>query len=194
MGAEIQMKDGTYKPGKCLQFGPLSNDHAGPIQPRASLKDLVQNSLGIVRGTVTGIDQGFGVGNPGLLLEVRVDEWLKRSKKIADSDVLYLPYPVAEFEVGGYRFCKTDPRWPDPPRIGDTVLLFPYSAPYDPEDQVIVPDPDGFEVILGRGEGVSLPRQLKDLSDFRGVQNIDAIRERTLTHLRDMKPSRPAEF
>jgi hypothetical protein len=193
-GAEIQMKDGSYKPGGCLNFGPLSYDNAGAVQPRGSLKDLVQNSLGIIRGTVTGIDQGFGVGNPSLLLEVRVEEWLKRSKKIADSDFLYLPYPVAEFEVGGYRFCKTDPRWPEPPRIGDTVLLFPYRTPYDPADQVIVPDPDGFEVIIERGEGLALPRQLKSLSDFRGIQSIDVIRERVLTHLRDIKPSRPSEF
>lgn len=191
-GVELQMKNGAYKPGGCLHFGPLTYDHAGPVQPRASLKDLVENSLGIIRGTVTGLDQGFGAGNPSLLLEIRIDEWLKRSKKIANLDFLYLPYPVAEFEVGGYRFCKTDPRWPEPPRVGDRVLLFPYRIPYDPADQVIVPDPDGFEVILERGEGIALPRQLKGLSDFAGAKNLDVIRERVRAHLRDTKPSRPS--
>lgn len=189
-GIEIQLKNRAYKSGECLSFGPLTSDHAGAVQPRASLKDLVENSLGIVRGTVTGVDQGFAVGNPGLLLEVRVDEWLKRSPKIADSDVLYLPYPVAEFEVGGYRFCKTDSRWPEPPRVGDRVLLLPYRTPYDTADQMIVPDPDGFEVILEREGGIALPRQLKGLPDLLSARSLDVIRERVMVHLRDMKPSR----
>ena len=182
-----QIESGDYERQGCVQTLEVSIDLAGPQKARGTLGDLARNSIGILRGEVTGIDYGFGsYGTPALLLEVLVEERIKGSSKIADSPYVYFEYPVASFEAGGYRFCKKDSRWPEPPEIGDSVMLFPYRQPGDTADQVIVPLPDGFEVIFERKKDRSLivPRALRDDPDLIGAKRLDTVRERAAEHLR----------
>lgn len=189
-----QIESGDYEKQGCIQTLEVQIDPLpGPVKAKGTLEDLAKNSIDILYGTVTDIDSGFGShGTPALLLEVEVAERIKHSAEIADSAYLYLEYPVANFEAGGYRFCKKDRRWPEPPGIGDRVMIFPYSPPVDEAGQVIAPSPDGFEVIGERkGAGALLmPQALRDLPDFTGVKQLDTVRERMAEHIQRITRSR----
>jgi hypothetical protein len=184
--AERQLQSGDYKKYGCLGWGPSVFDRAGPIIPHSTFKEIAQNSKSSLRGTVTDVVYGFSVFGPSSLLEIRVDEWLKRSDKTAARSYIYLVYPVAEFEVGGYRFCKKEtPQWGGEPRAGDEILLFPYQSPVDDVGQVFLPDPDDYEVILKRqGQSIiSAPKSLKDDPDLLGVKDLVTLRKRALEHI-----------
>jgi hypothetical protein len=185
---EQELREGADKRYGCVYYGPVSVDRAGPIPPYATLKDLARNSRAAIRGTITDIDHGFSFIGPSSLVEIRVDEWLKKSKsdRIADQPFVYLIYPVAEFEAGGHRFCKVDPlRWGSEPQIGDELLVFPYSVAIDEARQLFFPDPDGYEVILYRkGKGsFSLPKSLRNDPDVVGVKDIATLKRRALEYI-----------
>jgi hypothetical protein len=183
---EQELREGSYKQYGCVNYGPVDVDRAGPILPYSTLKDLALNSKAAIRGTITDIDQGFSFYGPSSLVEIQVDEWLKKkSDRIADQPFVYLVYPVAEFEAGGYRFCKTDARWGSKPQIGDEILFFPYRVAIDEARQVFLPDPDYYEVILYRKEkgALSLPRSLRNDPDVRGVKALEPLQKRALEAL-----------
>lgn len=176
-----QIENGDYEKQGCIQTLEVSVDQTGPIKARRTLADLIGNSIAIIHGTVTAIDYGFGsYGTPALLLKIQVDERIKGTDKIADSPYLYFEYPVASFQAGGTRFCKKDRRWPEPPEIGDRVMFFPYREPGDLAGRVIVPFPDGFEMIFERNreEALILPKALQNAPDLAGVKGLEAVRER----------------
>lgn len=193
-----QIESGDYEKQGCIQTLEVSIDQPpGPVKARSTLGDLARNSIGILSGSVTGIDSGFGsYGTPALLLEIQVEERLKSSDKVADSPSVYFEYPVASFEAGGYRFCKKDSRWPEPPQIGDRVMLFPYRQPRDTADLVIVPLPDGFEMILQRkGDGpLIVPQALRNDPDLVGVKRLETVRERVTGHLEKSKAPEASGF
>jgi hypothetical protein len=188
---EQEVREGAYKKYGCIHYGPVDVDRAGPIPSYKTLKNLALNSKVAIRGTITDIDHGFSFYGPSSLIEIRVDEWLKKSDRVADHSFVYLIYPVAEFEAGGYRFCKTDARWGSEPQVGDELLVFPYRVPVDEARQVFLPDPDGYEVILYRkGAGsLAVPKFLKDDPDVLGVNSIEALKKRALDHIE--KADRP---
>jgi hypothetical protein len=189
---EQELREGTYKQYGCISYGPVDVDRAGPIPPYSTLKDLALNSKAAIRGTVTDIDHGFSFYGPSSLLEIRVDEWLKKkSERIADRPFVYLIYPVAEFEAGGYRFCKTDARWGSEPQVGDEILFFPYRVAIDDARQVFLPDPDYYEVILYRKEkgALSLPKSLKNDPDVLGVKDLEPLHKRARAHIEKVNGS-----
>lgn len=182
---EQELRDGTYKQYGCIHYGPVDVDRAGSIPPHGTLKELAQNSQAAIKGTVTDIDHGFSFFGPSALVEIRVEEWLKKSVRIADQPYIYLVYPVAEFEAGGYRFCKTDKRWGSEPQIGDEILVLPYRVAVDDARQVLLPNPDGYEVILYRKEAgrLSLPKLLENDPDVLGVKDIDILGQRVRSRI-----------
>jgi hypothetical protein len=179
------LREGVDKQYGCIHYGPVSVDRAGPIPSYATLKDLALNSKAALKGTITGIDQGFGVFGPSSLIEIQVDEWLKKSDSVADRSLVYLIYPVAQFEAGGLRFCKDDKRWGSVPQLGDELLVFPYRVAIDASRQVLVPDPDGYEVILYRKqtEKLSLPSALKNDPDVIGVKSLETLKRLALGYI-----------
>jgi hypothetical protein len=182
---EQELRDGTYKQYGCIHYGPVDVDRAGSVPPHGTLKELAQNSRAAVKGIITDIDHGFSFFGPSALVEIRVEEWLKKSARIADQPYIYLVYPVADLEAGGYRFCKTDKRWGNEPQIGDEILVLPYRAAVDDARQVLLPDPDGYEVILYRKEAgrLSLPKFLENDPDVLGVKDIDILGQRVLSRI-----------
>ena len=179
---EQELREGVYKKRGCIYYGPVNIDRAGPIPPFRTLKDLALNSRAALRGSITAIDHGFSFYGPSSLLEIRVEEWLKKSDRVADQPVVYLVYPVAEFEAGGYRFCKEDARWGREPAVGDEILFFPYQVAVDAERRVFLPDPDAYEVILSRkgADNLSIPKFLRDDPDVLGVKEIEVLGRRAL--------------
>lgn len=159
----------------CIELGPTYTDlRQGVVIPH-DLDDLTANSLAILRGTVTARGGGFFAGRAGLLLEVEVSETLKRSERFWHGDRVWVYYPVGEFRLGEARICKSDPRWPAPPEVGDPILLFPQAAPYDNAGLTILPDSDGFEVLLEQGDGVFVPQRLANDGRVVGARSLDEI-------------------
>jgi hypothetical protein len=184
--AERQIQNGDYQKYGCISFGAVAIDRAGPIVPHSTFKDLTQSAKAALKGTVTSITYGFTVYGPSSLVEIQVDDWLKKSAKIASGSYVYLVYPVAEFKVGGYRFCKTDlPQWGREPKPGDQILLFPYQSPIDADGLVFLPDPNGYEVILARKDNtsISLPKALREDPDALGVRDLEILRKRALEYI-----------
>jgi hypothetical protein len=191
-----QIESGDYQKTGCIHFGPVNFDRAGPVKLHSSLSDLAKNSIAILQGTVTDIDHGFTLFGPSLLLEIQVSERVKASGDFVGSEYVYLQYPVAQFEAGGYRFCKADSRWPAEPQIGDRVLVFPYQIAYDVNDLVISPDPDAYEVVLERANAkdkrLTVPRGLQDAADLIGVNDLDTVKRYVTEYLKGMKTSEPS--
>jgi hypothetical protein len=191
---EQELREGTDKRYGCIYYGPSSIDHVGPIPSYATLKDLALNSKAALKGTITDIDHGFSVFGPSSLLEIQVDEWLKKSDKVTDRSFVYLVYPVAQFEAGGHRFCKADDaRWGNVPQVGDELLVFPYRVALDESRQVLLPDPDGYEVILFRKqtETLSLPKFLKNDPDTFGVKNLETLKSIALGYIEKAGAPKP---
>lgn len=188
--AERQIQNGDYQKYGCISFGAEEIDRAGAVIPHSTFKDLAHSAKAVLKGTVTGVTYGFSVYGPSSFLEIQVDDWLKKSEKIAGSSYVYLVYPVAEFKVGGYRFCKTDsPQWGREPKAGDQILLFPYQLPIDASGLVFLPDPEGYEVILGRKDdgSISLPKALKEDPDVLGVKDLEILRKRALEYIQKVR-------
>ena len=185
--AQRQIESGEYQKQGCIQTLEVEVDLPPDLKARGTFRDLTRNSQGILRGTVTDMDPGFGsYGSPALLLEVKVEERMKGSAHIADAPYIYFEYPVAAFEAGGYRFCKKDSRWPEPPELGDSVMLFPYLHPVDEAAQIIVPLPEGFEVMFERRRNgvLNIPKALQNDPDLIGVKRLETVRERTSEQLK----------
>lgn len=115
----------------CVEFGPVYKEPPPGLRPSRNLDELVTNAQAVLQGTVVDIEGGFFAGNPGLLLQVRVDERLKPSERFWTGPYVYVHYPVGEISFGSIRICKTDDRWPPPPTVGNRVLLFPFRVPFD---------------------------------------------------------------
>jgi hypothetical protein len=183
---ERQIQNGDYQKYGCISFGAVAVDRAGAIVPNSTFKDLTQSAKAVLKGTVTGVTYGFTVYGPSSLVEIQADDWLKKSAKIAGGTYVYLVYPVAEFKVGGYRFCKTDlPQWGKEPKLGDQILLFPYQPPIDADGRVFLPDLEGYEVILARkgDTSISLPKTLREDPDVLGVRELEVLRKRALEYI-----------
>src|SRR5947209_8415367 len=189
MALDLQTSSSDYRVGRCITIS-RAEDRAGPMVKHSNLKDLAQNSLAIVYGTITDIDQGFSMDVPALLLEVQIEERLKDADKYKASDRMYVVYPKADFNVGGYHFCREDANWPEPPKVGDEVMLFPFRSPFDTAGQVFVPDPEGYEIILERSSsgGIAVPRRLRDDEDLIGVKDLKTVKKYTLEHLGKIPP------
>jgi hypothetical protein len=105
----------------CIPVGTFFKDFNG-FPPRRSLEEATTSSRLTVLGTVTDEAPGFSGATPGQLLRVEPTEILKgRARKV---DAYYVFFPVGQVSLGKTKLCKTDPRYPEAPRVGDRVVLF----------------------------------------------------------------------
>jgi hypothetical protein len=94
----------------CTSIGTLRKEIVGSGVAN-SLEDLARNSVAVFEGTVVDRSVGFADGTPATLLQVRVDKVVKANPQLAiagTGDPLYIAYPVAELDLKGLKFCKTD--------------------------------------------------------------------------------------
>lgn len=103
----------------CIPVAKLIGD---PINPpdRSHLGGAIEHSSVVLLGEVVARDFGFERGLPGQLLAVRPLRTYKGDTRL---DHYYFFMPVGRFSAGPYTFCKTDNRYPDPPELGDQVLI-----------------------------------------------------------------------
>jgi len=88
---------------------------------RDTIRAAARNVAFALHGRVTGKSYGFHEGFPGQLLRLEPIELLKgEPENLAE---YYVFYPVGDFDVGDFRICKSDNRLPEPPEIGDELLV-----------------------------------------------------------------------
>lgn len=110
----------------CVQAGAIYDDIVG-LPPRDSLEQASKNSQLVLLGKVTEIAVGFGYQTPGQLLRVSPQEVIKGKPRNVPAYFVFVP--VGDFTLDGKRICKTDERFPDPPHVGDRVLLLVPNGP-----------------------------------------------------------------
>jgi len=142
-------KRGALDRDDCVPYGPVYVDRVNPPD-RSSITAAARTSRLILEGTVAGRDYGFYRGHvPGQLLKVETRQVIKGDRLL---DWYYVFYPVGRFKAGPYTFCKTDPRLPAPPELGQQVLLLiPEVA--DPGEPVLdLRDENSIIVLDEKGE------------------------------------------
>jgi hypothetical protein len=106
--------------GGCLHVEEVFADFVNPPK-RDSLESASRGADFIAEGIVTGQAYGFYSATPGEMLRVDVSSvW----SGISPKSYYYVFIPVGTFNVGSTRICKTDRRYPDPPVLGDRMVLF----------------------------------------------------------------------
>jgi hypothetical protein len=95
-------------------------------RPDATLNDLVDNSIGVYAGTITGQTPGFSFEVPSTILSVAITQTLRTPGSSVPPSTLYLLSPVAHFRIGPYIFCGEQSSSTGEPEVGDQVIVFVY--------------------------------------------------------------------
>jgi hypothetical protein len=139
----------------CIPVGTFFKDFNG-FPFRRTIEEATTSSRLTVLGIVTDEAPGFSGATPGQLLRVEPNEILKgHARKV---DAYYVFFPVGQVMLGKTKLCKTDPRYPEAPRVGDRVLLFaPDRRPWVEDDPFLDIMDDGGVVTLRHEGDVLLP-------------------------------------
>jgi hypothetical protein len=146
----------------CVPVGHYFEDTANPPE-RNTPEEAARNSRLVLLGTVTEREYGFAGDEPGQLLRVTPDEIIKGQAR--NVGAYYVFVPIGTFRIGSLAICKTDDNYPDPPAIGEQVLLFaPDSWDWqqnqnDPYLELL--DQSGIITIHANAK-VSLPKRFRD--------------------------------
>lgn len=175
---EKKARDQNDEP--CSLFIGRSVDDPDP-KPAGSLDELIENSLGIYQGRITGRDLGFFDGSPGTLLRLQVETSWKSYPGYSDK-TLYIFYPVGQINLGGEMLCGRNPGYSFRPEIGDRLLLFGYYTPLDTSRALIFPEAEHLFFEDRQGH-LFLPQKLRgdvDLTAARSLSDIaDILTART---------------
>lgn len=159
---------------ECRNTFLSSNCRENP-KPNSTLFDLATNSQSILRGTIRGVDLGFGFGLPASLLSVEVSEVIHGPVRRFP---FYVHYPVAHFRIGPFHFCNGDRGYE--PQPGDGILLFDYMGTMDRDDVLYAPQLE--EIFFQSQDGVLiLPSKLKEAPDLKTVRTLDEVVHRLKT-------------
>jgi hypothetical protein len=105
----------------CLAVGHAFGGSTGAPE-RNTPEQAARNSRLVLLGTVTEKAYGIGGDLPGQLLRIVPDEVIKGQPRNVPAYFVFLP--VGTFKIGSLEICKTDESYPEPPAVGDQVLLF----------------------------------------------------------------------
>lgn len=165
----------------CVRVGPFFEDIVNPPE-RNSIEQATRNSRLVLRGRVS--ENAYGVSGyiPGQLLRVVPEETIKGKPR--DVEAYYVFIPMGRFKLGNVAVCKTDSRYPDPPRVGDEVLLF---VPDEPSWQADQSEPylelldDGGIATIHANATLSLPKRLRTSNPTTSVMTPDDFLARVRT-------------
>lgn len=134
---------------------------------RSTIEKASQTAEVILTAEVVGRDFGFQHMVPGQLLRVRPERVLKGQAPLSHYFVFL---PIGTFESGPYKFCKTDSRYPEPPEIGQRVLLLVPAMGSTEEHYLDLRTETSIITIGSEGE-VDLPQPFE-----RSLQRAEAVR------------------
>ena len=157
----------------CITVGPVYEDMALP--PRRSIEEGTTNSRLVILGTVTAAAPGFSGAIPGQLLQVMPIEVLKGQPR--KTDTYYVFFPVGRVKLGKADLCKTDPRYPEVPHVGDRIVVFaPDTFPWKEDESFLEPLDEGGFITIHSGGIVSLPGRFGSLdAKSRSSQETDLL-------------------
>jgi hypothetical protein len=176
----------------CIPVGPFYDDM--PLPPRRSIEESATHSRLVILGTVTASAPGFSGATPGQLLRVLPLEVLKgQPRGVAAYDVFF---PVGRVKLGKVDLCKTDPRYPEAPRVGDRVVVFaPDTFPWKEDEAFLEPLDDAGWITIHSGGSVSLPSRFrspetksKSVQETELLERIRAAAERQKREEAEPKP------
>jgi hypothetical protein len=124
---------------------------------RRNLVEAIANADFVMETRVTNREYGFLDGVPGQLLCLKPASTLKGA--VAEAYPRYFVFvPVADFEVGGVHFCKTDVRYGAAPAIGDTLFVLGDNR-FVSSEFINTVSEAGYIRVTGRGD-VIVPKSL----------------------------------
>jgi hypothetical protein len=141
----------------CEAVGASYVDILNPPE-RSSIEEATRNSRLVILGKVT--EKAYGISDimPGQLLLVVSEEVIKGQPRNVPAYFVFMP--VGHFELGGVDICKSDSRYPEPPKIGEEVLLFVPPLPnVDQKEPFLELLDDAGIVTLRSDSTVSLPKR-----------------------------------
>jgi len=142
----------------CIQLGPFYWELIN-VPDRSTLRRAAKTSHLTIVGRVVDREYGFHFDEAGQLLEIEVEEVIRGE---APLDRYYYFHPVSEFEAGPHRICKSDFRYPQPPGLGDRVVLMVPRAVHDRREPFLdLETPEGVVVLAADGE-VRLPDRFEN--------------------------------
>jgi hypothetical protein len=158
--------------GECREVGPKFED--APFPPRrGSLDEAVGDSQVALFGRIVDKAFGFYSDVPAELLQVEPIHSF--GLKLAQPRY-YFSVPIARFRIGGTEVCKTDPRFAEPPEVGDEVFLFVPRPEGSPAILLPVIDP-GDIVPVNHDGSLRLPPQYAD-HEAGGKRSAPAMRHK----------------
>lgn len=157
----------------CITLDEFYEEWAGSAD-RSTIEKAAQTAELVLVAEVVGRDYGFQHMIPGQLLRVRPERVLKGTAPLAH----YLVFlPVGTFQSGPYRFCKTDSRYPEPPEIGERVLLLvPVGG--DPQEPYLDLRTEASIVTVDAGGKVDLPQPFARSLQQEQPLTIEAVLDR----------------
>lgn len=158
----------------CYRSGAFLYDRVQSMD-RSTLPIAMEEAEVLFVGRVRDRAYGFMFYEAGQLLELKVEEVYRGELK---RDSYYIFFPVATFEAGPYRICKTDWQYSAPPKLGDRVLLM-LPEPADPSEAYLNLDAPEAILVLGDG-GVELPHRFREQQSapLTAAQLLEKARER----------------
>lgn len=163
----------------CIVLEEFYEEWAGSAD-RSSIEKAAQTAELVLTAEVVGRDFGFQHMVPGQLLRVRPERVLKGQAPLSHYFVFL---PIGTFESGPYKFCKTDSRYPEPPGIGERVLLFVPVVGASDEHYLDLRTESSIVTIVGDGSA-SLPRPFERSLAAVETLHFDALIGRVTASLR----------
>jgi hypothetical protein len=184
------MHDYLSSPPKngCTQVGEFFEDFAG-LPPRRTVEEATTNSRLVILGTVTAKASGFSGAIPGQLLRIEPTEILKGHAR--NVDAYYVFFPVGQVTLGETKLCKSDSRYPEAPRLGDSLVIFALDLwPWNESEPFLETLDEGSFITIRRDGRVSLPDRFQGLqTKSQAVQAPELLdRVRKTGHEPQVKP------
>jgi len=143
--------------GGCIELGPFFWELIN-VPGRETLAQAAEISHLTVVGRVVDREYGFHFDEAGQLLAVEVEEVIRGESPL---DHYYYFHPIAEFEAGPFRICKSDDHYPEPPKLGDRVVLMVPRPVHDLREPFLdLVTPEGVVVLAADGE-VRVPSRFR---------------------------------
>ncbi|MEM8962149.1 MAG: hypothetical protein AAGD38_11770 [Acidobacteriota bacterium] len=122
----LEARLGLFTQGNCIDQKLLTVVNTNVPEVRwNSLEEAIDKTPNIIKGKVLDAAPGLLSESLGTLARLGEIEFLKKHPLLDASSEYFLHIATARFDVDGDTFCVEDPRLPDPPNIGDEVIVFP---------------------------------------------------------------------
>lgn len=157
----------------------ISDDTGASLIPsRSTLDEAFRASELVFEGEVTGRSYGFSGSIAGQLLRLVPVKTFKDTLAVQRQYFVFLP--IGRVKVGDKTICKVDPSYPEPPALGDRVVILLANGFREDNQYLSVPDAKGI-VVFKKDGSVSLPEAFRPhgvsapLSIDKFVSHLDSL-------------------